>query len=440
GEGTPPGQAVDIDLGITANGGSYTNSFEMTFVVGLILEDWETGDFSQYDWETGGSSNWIITSINPYEGSYCAQSGNINDDQTSFLSISYNVLAAGEISFYKKVSSEGDYDYLSFYIDDVLQGEWSGEIAWSESQYNVTAGQHTFKWEYSKDYSVSSGSDCGWIDYIILPSGALQNLTALFSGDPTELCEGQTVSFTDYSIGDVISWDWSFPGGDPSTSTFQNPTVAYFSAGVFDVSLTVSDGTANQTLTLEDYIHVIEPPAVPEQPQGEVYPWSFPGLVWEYTTNSVSYAESYEWIAEPADAIESVVISDTSCLIDFTDYIWATVTIKVRATNECGESEFSEALTVWVQWEGIEETNRINLAVSPNPSDGRFYINFGQPLNNAVDISIVNNVGKEIFRRNQIFNGNNNSFEMDLGNPDRGIYFIVIRNNESFAASKIIVK
>jgi hypothetical protein len=40
---------------------------------------------------------------------------------------------------------------------------------WSEQTYEIEAGNHTFSWSYEKDYSVSSGSDCGWVDYIIFP-------------------------------------------------------------------------------------------------------------------------------------------------------------------------------------------------------------------------------------------------------------------------------
>jgi hypothetical protein len=69
----------------------------------------------------------------------------------------------------KKVSSEGSYDFLSFYIDNVLQDQWSGEIDWSPETYTVSTGIHTFKWSYTKDESANAGSDAAWIDYILFP-------------------------------------------------------------------------------------------------------------------------------------------------------------------------------------------------------------------------------------------------------------------------------
>ena len=74
------------------------------------------------------------------------------------------------IHFARKVSSEETYDFLRFYVDNVLQDEWSGEEAWNTVSYAVTEGYHTLLWSYEKDYSMSSGDDCGWIDNIIFPA------------------------------------------------------------------------------------------------------------------------------------------------------------------------------------------------------------------------------------------------------------------------------
>lgn len=45
----------------------------------------------------------------------------------------------------------------------------SGTVAWSQASFPVAAGTHTYKFEYSKDNSQSSGSDCAWVDNIIFP-------------------------------------------------------------------------------------------------------------------------------------------------------------------------------------------------------------------------------------------------------------------------------
>ncbi|MCP4710646.1 MAG: choice-of-anchor D domain-containing protein, partial [Planctomycetes bacterium] len=110
---------------------------------------------------------------NPYEGTYSAKSGLIYHNDESELFLQLEVTTAGTISFYRKVSSESSYDYLNFYVDGIRQEQWSGEVAWGQVSYQVSPGNHTFKWAYEKDYSVNNGSDAGWIDYIIFPSVAI---------------------------------------------------------------------------------------------------------------------------------------------------------------------------------------------------------------------------------------------------------------------------
>lgn len=91
---------------------------------------------------------------------------------------------------------------------------------------------------------------------------ALQGVMAAFAGDVEQGCEELTVNFTDASLGEITEWSWEFEGGDPATSTEQNPTVFYANPGSYDVTLTVSDGTNSNTNTYENYIQVFELPEV----------------------------------------------------------------------------------------------------------------------------------------------------------------------------------
>jgi PKD repeat protein len=77
-----------------------------------------------------------------------------------------------------------------------------------------------------------------------------------FSGNPTTIDQGQSVQFTDLSTGNPTSWSWSFEGGTPATSTEQNPTVTYYDAGAFDVTLIVTNANGSDTKTNVDYIAV----------------------------------------------------------------------------------------------------------------------------------------------------------------------------------------
>ncbi|MDR3046037.1 MAG: C25 family cysteine peptidase [Bacteroidales bacterium] len=151
--------------------GEYELLDTLYFAIGQTMEDFESNTFLQYPWNNSGAHPWSINSSAPYAGAYSARSAsNLGDNNTSILQISLNVAYDDVISFYRKVSSEQGYDFFKFFIDDEAKEELSGTVAWSQVSFPVPAGQHTFRFEYVKDYSVSNGSDCAWIDNIIFPA------------------------------------------------------------------------------------------------------------------------------------------------------------------------------------------------------------------------------------------------------------------------------
>ena len=141
-------------------------------VIGLVIEDFETGDFTAFDWQMGGDADWVITNDNPFNGSYSSKSGNISNNRNSELIISVFLASSDEITFARKVSSEDTYDKLKYYVDGVKIAEWSGEKDWEVVSYELSAGQHILTWTYEKDINSVSGSDCGWVDDIIFPPSA----------------------------------------------------------------------------------------------------------------------------------------------------------------------------------------------------------------------------------------------------------------------------
>ena len=151
--------------------GNYVLEDSYYISVGQSMEGFETGDFSAFDWHSVSPIYaWEVVTQNPYEGMYCARSSYIDDGETTSLFITVMVGTESEISFYYKVSSESNYDKLHFVIDGVEKNNWSGDISWTQATYTLTPGTHELRWEYTKDVSVSSGSDCAWIDNVVFPA------------------------------------------------------------------------------------------------------------------------------------------------------------------------------------------------------------------------------------------------------------------------------
>jgi len=181
----PVGHTALLGIIIGAGGTNYENVFPVPITLGLLIEDFESGSFTSFDWIQGGDAEWTIDS-DSYSGNYSAKSGTISHNQTSELSIELNILYEGETSFWAKTSSEQGgtgniYDYLEFYIDDeAAELNIGGELDWTEYTVDIPVGEHSLRWVYQKDGAQSSGQDCAWLDRIVFPTGSIPPLNIDF--------------------------------------------------------------------------------------------------------------------------------------------------------------------------------------------------------------------------------------------------------------------
>jgi hypothetical protein len=188
---------TSISFQVELTGSNYQIAIPFIMNIGLSIEDFESGTFDTYPWQFSGTGQWQISGL-PYQGLYSAQSPDINDNQSTSLTISVNYSTSGQISFYKKVSSEQGWDYFRFLVNGQVQGEWSGEVSWSQSTFTIPAGSHVLEWRYVKDNIISSGSDCVWLDYIIFPMSAQQTAPVLeFSESAFDLEMGTNEQITE---------------------------------------------------------------------------------------------------------------------------------------------------------------------------------------------------------------------------------------------------
>ena len=112
----------------------------------------EAVDTSTLTLQTGGNAQWRRQTAVFNNGDDAAESGVIGHNESTWIS----TIVTGEatLSFFWKISSETDCDFLKFYIDGEEAAAISGEMERIES-FDITAGQHELKWVYSKDASVS---------------------------------------------------------------------------------------------------------------------------------------------------------------------------------------------------------------------------------------------------------------------------------------------
>jgi hypothetical protein len=242
----PFGSAAQFTNKIDYSYQSSLKSFLET--IGLIVEDWETVGFTKFPWSFSGDNNWEIDNATYYEGAYAARSKSIAHNQSASLNITYKVLYDDTISFYRKVSSELFHDVLSFYVDNVKIGQWSGNQNWKRSAYPITAGEHTFRWEYSKDAANVSGQDAAWVDFIVFPP---ETRTMVYAGNNTNSCENAPVQMN-ATATNYQSLQWSTSGsGVFSDALILNPvytpSASDVAAGSVTLTLTVTGISFKET-------------------------------------------------------------------------------------------------------------------------------------------------------------------------------------------------
>ena len=134
---------------------------------GLI--DFETGDLSQYGFTNDATYPWVISTDSVYDGNYSLRSGNAGvASSTSAIEATANLPYAGSMSFAALCMGEGSsWDVCKFILDGTTQFTTGASSAgWQMYEYELAAGNHTFRWEYSKDSSVNPAGDGMMIDNI----------------------------------------------------------------------------------------------------------------------------------------------------------------------------------------------------------------------------------------------------------------------------------
>jgi hypothetical protein len=127
-------------------------------------------DACDVEWVTEGRAPWFGQKAVNHDGVGAAQSGKIRYDEKTSLKV--NITGPARVAFYDKVSSEGKYDFLGFYIDGAEKHTASGEADWTLRGYFLGEGRHTLEWRYSKDGSMTKGADTAWLDQFMVFTAA----------------------------------------------------------------------------------------------------------------------------------------------------------------------------------------------------------------------------------------------------------------------------
>ena len=133
-----------------------------------LSEDFESGGFGLPSWNNMISDYpWRVDTIRPFGGRYCMKSTCEGQGSgSSDIEVAVFVPSDGWMSFMGCISSENPWDVGRFYVDGIKKLECSGEGEWEEHVFEITEGEHVFRWSYVKDASMDANDDCFYVDDI----------------------------------------------------------------------------------------------------------------------------------------------------------------------------------------------------------------------------------------------------------------------------------
>jgi hypothetical protein len=411
----PLGNVASFDF--TLASGSYLVTRTIDQKIGSIIEDFETASFESFDWQFDGYSEWTIWETG-YSGSYSARSGSIPNAESTTLKITIDVLADDTISFFRKVSSEDGYDFLSFYIDETLKGQWSGNQNWEQVSFPVTQGQHTFRWVYEKDYYVISGSDCSWIDFIEFPAMEVDagplSLTA--HAMPQEICLGATTMLFAIPSGGTGQYTYMWePGTSLSNPVIFNPWAYPDQTTLYTVS--VSDG--QDTVSAEVSVTILplpEPPVISQIDEILVSSVA-EGNQWYLWGQPIPEATGQTYIPETTGEYSARVIGENGCYSNYSN-------------------------TIYYLYISVDElVNKQILTIYPNPFRDLVRLDFSLDKAASVSMVIFNSLGEKV---RTLLDGTGLSagtYSIDLYSADLqpGIYYCRFESDNLVEVRKLIL-
>lgn len=251
---------------------------------------------------------------------------------------------------------------------------------------------------------------------IALYQAAISAPVAYFTAFPTKLCVGNTVQFTDTSTNEPTSWNWTFAGGTPATSTSQNPVVTYSTAGTYQVKMVTSNGIGTDSITVINYITVNPNPTTPTIVQHndtlDCTPSTYAFYQWYKTATPIAGATTAQCVIT-ATGIYKVIVSDSNGCTN-----QGSLLVKVLGINEIALNDY--------------------INVYPNPTSGNLQVVFNVPTEDDYTVSLTDILGQTIYTTKLHIVGEYTQ-NLNLSGYGKGIYLLSVTGKDSKGVKKIML-
>ncbi len=321
--------------------GVFPQNHQLTTSEGQALANYLNDGGSLY---MEGADTWCYDPVTAVHGMFnLVEGGDGTSDMGTVLGMS------GTFTEGMSFNYNGDNSYMdhidadppAFKIFNNQSPSYGTGVAFDAGDYKTIASSHEFGGlDDGTSPSTKEELMTAYLEFL----GISLSLQANFYSNITQVCANGTVNFFDQSSGNAISWTWTFEGGNPASSSIQNPIIQYTTPGSYDVSLTVSDGSESSTIALNNFITVMSISGIPPLPAGPVNVCANGGNT-TYTTAGLTGITSYDWQLEPANS-GFVVGSGLNVTVFWVSGYLGEASLKVAGVNGCGTGAYSNSLAL----------------------------------------------------------------------------------------------
>lgn len=311
-------------------------------------------------------------------------------------------------------------DSSSAACGSVVSWDWDfgdGNVSTAQNPCNTftTAGTYNVKLTVTKDNAE--------VDSTIKTVSIGEFPVASFLPNDSDGCAPFLVNYQDASAvssGIISSYSWDF--GNGSTSTLQNPSQS-FSAGTFPVSLVVTTDLGC-TDTTTGSVTAFQPP---------VAGFTFYGALCDsiYFTD-ISTGNNLSWQWDFGDMTSSTEQNPSHL---FPWGVYFTVSLSVTDNNGCSNTFVNDSVVDFCSSVG-EQVFSGSLAIYPNPSNGKFTIEFSSNSNSYSSVRITNVFGEEVYLSET---GTGQTEVLDLSDMPGGTYLATFTIGENLIRKKIVL-
>jgi PKD repeat protein len=379
----------------------------------VLFDNQSLATAATYVWSFPGGSPATSTSASPsvqyatsgtYTATLIAQNAAGADTLVQTFSVTVTALPTADFSY--TLQANGTVDFSNF-------SQNSTQFLWNfgdgSALSSTTNPNYMFPQDGTYNVSLTAWNACDTVTFI-------QEVPVYFEPEagfsvPNSLagCDAVTVTMSNTSSVNAITFLWSFPGGSPATSTMSSPIVTYLTSGTYTAFLTVSNSVGSSSTVQTFEVEIFDLPTASFTTQLLPY-----GVV--EVTNSSLGGDAYTW--NFGDGSPFVTAFDTTH--QYTQN--GAYVITLVASNPCGVAVFQQDVAVTVGTTDLEASAAVRLF--PNPTSDLLYLDATQCTTLPLDFQLLDVTGRVVLAAP---NGRDTWGVFHIGHLPAGLYLAQIR-------------